>query len=157
MPVFDCVLVAGHRRTRSAVDEAGSQSVPCHALRPLRPSCSPPHTISSFHYYATSMSQAQSTSTSSSNFDDIFSDALNAYKKQTKKDIASHPLATQIKSCDSSGAIIAILRSQVQNFDQSQGADERWTKWLDPTVNVLFAFSATLGNGVGVVSSPTSC
>ena len=103
------------------------------------------------------MSQVQSTSTSSSNFDDIFSDALKAYKKQTKKDIASHPLAAQIKSCDSSGAIIAILRTQVQNFDQSQGADERWTKWLDPTVDVLFAFSATLGNGVGVVSSPTSC
>ena len=102
------------------------------------------------------MSQDPSTSTSSSNFEDIFSDALKAYKKQTKKDISSHPLATQIKSCDSSSAIIAILRTQVQNFDQSsQGADERWTKWLDPTVNVLFAFSATLGNGVGVVSSAT--
>ena len=128
----------------------------CQVLRPLRPLCAPIHTTSSFRYYA--MSQDPSTSTSSSNFEDIFSDALKAYKKQTKKDISSHPLATQIKSCDSSSAIIAILRTQVQNFDQSsQGADERWTKWLDPTVNVLFAFSATLGNGVGVVSSPSSC
>ena len=118
-------------------------------LRPLRPT-------SSFYYSI--MSQVPSASTSSSNFEDIFSDALKAYKKQTKKDIASHPLAAQIKSCDSSSAIIAILRTQVQNFDQSsQGADERWTKWLDPTVNVLFAFSATLGNGVGVVSSPKLC
>ena len=141
---------------RSALHEAGSQSVPCHALRLLRPSCSPPQTTSSFLY--STMSQDPSTSTSSSNFEDIFSDALKTYKKQTKKDIASHPLATQIKSCDSSSAIIAILRTQVQNFDQSsQGADERWTKWLDPTVNVLFAFSATLGHGVGVVSSPSSC
>ena len=100
------------------------------------------------------MSQVPSASTSSTNFETIFAAALKAHKKQTKKDIAAHPLATELQSCDSSSAIIAILRTQTQNFDQSQGADasEKWTKWLDPTVNVLFAFSATLGNGVGVVN-----
>jgi hypothetical protein len=104
------------------------------------------------------MSQVPSTSTSSTNFETIFTTALNAYKKQTKKDITAHPLATELQSCDSSSAIIAILRTQVQNFDQSQGADDsgKWTKWLDPTVNVLFAFSATLGNGVGVVNGAMS-
>jgi hypothetical protein len=109
--------------------------------------------------FASTMSQVPSTSTSPTNFETIFSTALKAYKKQTKKDIASHPLATELKSCDSSSAIIAILRTQVQNFDRSQGADdsEKWTKWLDPTVNVLFAFSATLGNSVGVVSPATLC
>jgi hypothetical protein len=103
------------------------------------------------------MSQVPSTSTPSTNFETIFAAALKAYKKQTKKDIAAHPLATELQSCDSSSAIVAILRAQVQNFDQSQGADdsEKWTKWLDPTVNVLFAFSATLGNGVGVVNCAT--
>ena len=101
------------------------------------------------------MSQVSSTSTSPTNFETLFSDALKAYKKQTKKDVASHPLAAQLQSCDSSAAILAILRSQVKAFDKSQGADEKWTKWLDPTVNVLFAFSATLGNGVGVVSCET--
>ncbi|KAN0129884.1 hypothetical protein V8E53_012356, partial [Lactarius tabidus] len=104
------------------------------------------------------MSQVPSTSTSSPNFETIFTAALNTYKRQTKKDIAAHPLATELKSCDSSSAIIAILRTQVQNFDQSQGADdsEKWTKWLDPTVNVLLSFSATLGNGVGVVFPPAN-
>jgi hypothetical protein len=97
------------------------------------------------------MSQVPSTSTSSANFETIFSSTLTAYKKQTKNDIASHPLAAQLKSCDSPSAILAILRTQVQTFDQSQSGDEKWTKWLDPTVNVLFAFSATLGNSVGVV------
>ena len=99
------------------------------------------------------MSQVPSASTSSTNFEAIFTAALTTYNKQTKKDIAAHPLATELQSCDSSGAIIAILRTQIQNFDQSQGSDneEKWTKWLDPTVKVLFAFSATLGNGVGVV------
>ncbi|KAN0129857.1 hypothetical protein V8E53_012329 [Lactarius tabidus] len=104
------------------------------------------------------MFQVPSTSTPSTNFETIFAAALKAYKKQTKKDIAAHPLATELQSCDSSSAILAILRAQVQNFDQSQGADdsEKWTKWLDPTVNVLFAFSATLGNGVGVVFPPAN-
>jgi hypothetical protein len=96
------------------------------------------------------MSQIPSTAASSTSFETIFTAALKEYKKQTKKDIVSHPLATQLQSCDSSSAIIAMLRTQVQVFDQ--GADERWTKWLDPTVNVLFAFSTTLGNGVGVVN-----
>ena len=100
------------------------------------------------------MSQVPSAPTSSTNFETIFAAALTTYKKHTKKDIAAHPLATELQSCDSSSAIVAILRTQIQNFDQSQGADnsEKWTRWLDPTVNVLLAFSATLGNGVGVVN-----
>ncbi|KAI9447183.1 hypothetical protein BJY52DRAFT_1228423 [Lactarius psammicola] len=77
--------------------------------------------------------------------------ALKAYKQQTKRDLASHPLATRLQSCDSPRAIIAMLRAQFQTFDRTQIANERWTKWLDPTVNVLYAFSATLGNGVGLV------
>ena len=97
------------------------------------------------------MSQVLSSSTSSITFETIFAAALKTYNKQTKKDIVSHPLAAQIQSCDSSSAILAVLRTQVQIFDQSQSADEKLTKWLDPTVNVLFAFSTTLGNGVGVV------
>ena len=83
-------------------------------------------------------------------FETIFTAALKVYKKQTKTDIASHPLATQLQSCDSSSAIIDMLRTQVQTVDT--GSEERWTKWLDPTVNVLFAFSMTLGSGVGVVN-----
>ena len=106
------------------------------------------HPTRSFDF---TMSQVSSSSTSSTNFENIFAAALKTYSNQTKKDIAAHPLASQLQSCDSPSAILAILQTQVQTFDQSQGADEKLTKWLDPTVNVLFAFSATLGNGVGVV------
>jgi uncharacterized protein len=97
------------------------------------------------------MSQVSSTSTSTTSFEAIYTAALKEYKKQTKRDIASHPLAAQLQSCDSPSAIIAVLQARVQKFDQSQSADEKWIKWVDPTVNVLFAFSATLGNGVGLV------
>ncbi|KAI9432782.1 hypothetical protein H4582DRAFT_2132092, partial [Lactarius indigo] len=102
------------------------------------------------------MSQVPSTvtATSSTNFETIFGAALEVYRNQTKNDIASHPLAVQLQSCDSPSAILAILRAQVQAFDRSQSADERFTKWLDPTVNVLYAFSATLGEGVGLAFPP---
>jgi hypothetical protein len=83
------------------------------------------------------------------NFEKIFTAALEVYKQQTKKDISSHPLAAQLQSCDSPSAIITVLRIQI---DQSQSADEKWTKWLDPTVNVLYAFSTALGNGAALVS-----
>ena len=97
------------------------------------------------------MSQIPSTTASSPSFETIFKEAIEEYEKKTKKDIASHPLAAQLKSCDSPSAILAILRAQVQASDKSQSADERLTKWLDPTVNVLCAFSAILGDTVGQV------
>jgi hypothetical protein len=99
------------------------------------------------------MSQVPPSSTSSTTFETIFTAALEEYKKQTKKDIASHPLAAQLKTCESPSAILTVLRAQVQAFDKSQleRADEKLTKWLDPTVNVLYAFSAILGDAVGLV------
>jgi hypothetical protein len=97
------------------------------------------------------MSHTQPTVASSSNFQLIINNALNAYKKRTKKDLLSHPLAVQLQTCESSSAILAILQQQVQGLDQSRSGDERWTKWLDPTVNVLNAFSSILGAGVGLV------
>ncbi|KAH9061894.1 hypothetical protein EDB87DRAFT_1576227 [Lactarius vividus] len=100
------------------------------------------------------MSRVSSTATSSTDFETALRAAFEAYKSQTKKDITSHPLATQLRSCDSPSAILAILRGQVREFDQSQITDEKLTKWLDPTVNVLYAFSAILGEGVGLTFPP---
>ncbi|KAI9429077.1 hypothetical protein H4582DRAFT_2135084 [Lactarius indigo] len=101
------------------------------------------------------MSQVLAPTTTPTSFETIFEDALEAYKKQTKKDIASHPLIVQLKSCGAPSAILDVLRAQVQEFDQSQNAEEKLTTWLVPTVNVLHAFSATLGNVVGLVFPPS--
>ena len=100
------------------------------------------------------MSHSHLVATSSSNFQLIINNALEAYKKRTKDDLLAHPLAPQLQACDSPGAILAVLQQQAQGIDQSR-TDDRWTKWLDPTINVLFAFSATLGAGVGLVCSRT--
>ena len=99
------------------------------------------------------MSPVLSVITPSPNFETIIAAGLEEYKRKTKKDIASHPLAVELRSCESTDAILAILRAQVQTFDKSQSADEKLTKWLDPTVNVLYAFSAILGDAVGLVTT----
>ncbi|KAH8979464.1 hypothetical protein EDB86DRAFT_2985268 [Lactarius hatsudake] len=89
-----------------------------------------------------------------SNFQLIFSTALKAYEKRTKTDLLVHPLASQLQACSSPGSILALLRDQADDLAQARRSDERLTKWLNPTVNVLLAFSATLGEGVSLVFSP---
>jgi len=97
------------------------------------------------------MSHTHPTPSSSSNFQLIFNNALKAYEKQTKKDLLAHPLAAELQSCSSPTAILAVLQQQVQELNRSRSSNEGLTKWLDPTVHVLHAFSETLGEGVSLV------
>src|SRR6266702_1459383 len=50
-----------------------------------------------------------------------------------------------------SSDILAVLHDKANEFDQSRSHNERLSSWLNPTINVLYAFSATLGEGVGLV------
>ncbi|KAF8257635.1 hypothetical protein EI94DRAFT_1270143 [Lactarius quietus] len=90
----------------------------------------------------------------SSNFKVIFDKALKEYKKKTKQKLTAHPLAAQLDKCDSPAAILAMLQDQVDQFNQARSGDERLQRWLNPTINVLLAFSATLGEGISLAFSP---
>ena len=103
-------------------------------MAPSQPGHIPPYTAVPYH-----------------NFQLLFNNALKAYEKRTKNDLLAHPLAAHLQTCNSSSAILAVLQQQVQDLDQSRTADEKWTRWLDPTVNVLYALSGTLGEGVSLV------
>ncbi|KAH9028419.1 hypothetical protein EDB84DRAFT_1439625 [Lactarius hengduanensis] len=100
------------------------------------------------------MSQMPPTASSSSNLQAIFCASLETYKKKTKKNLLAHPLMVQLQTCNSPTDVLAVLRTQVQQFEQSTSGDDRLTRWLNPTVNVLYTFSAVLGEGVGLVFSP---
>jgi hypothetical protein len=99
-----------------------------------------------------STSTSTSTTTSSTNFQLIFNNALKEYERRTKNDLLAHPLAAELQDCNSPGEILSVLHQQVQELDQSPSSDDRWTKWLDPTVNVLHTLSDTLAEGVSLVS-----
>ena len=131
-----CSQDHGHAATQA-------RSYPPHNHRLLSMSQSPA---------SSSMFKASVTTASSSNFNTIFDKALKAYTKKTKQDLTAHPLATQLKACDSPAAFVTILQDQIDQFRRSHNGDERMQRWLSPTINVLYAFSATLGQGVGMVS-----
>jgi hypothetical protein len=97
------------------------------------------------------MSRIHSATSSPSSFNSIINNALKAYEKRTKKNLLFHPLAEQLQTCNSPGAILHVLQQQVEEVNQSQSDDETLTKWLDPTVKVLYAFTEALGEGVGLV------
>ena len=98
-----------------------------------------------------------STSTSQSNFASIFNASLESYKRKTKNDLPSHPLLPTLQSCQSPEAVLTVFREQVPAFSQSQNRDDGLTKWVTPTVNVLYSFSGTIGQGVGLVNIKTFC
>ena len=103
------------------------------------------------------MSTDPSTSTLQSNFASVFNASLESYKRKTKKDLAEHPLLPSLQSCNSPDAILSVLRDQVPAFNQSQNGNDGLTKWITPTVNVLYPFSKTIGQGIGLVNIETFC
>src|SRR5712691_5542438 len=101
------------------------------------------------------MSHSPTATTSTSNYQLIFDNALEAYRKKTKKDLRSHPLLPKLQVCNSPHAVLTVLREQIPAFDQSHstsGTNDKLTNWLNPTVNVLYSFSAAIGAGIGLVS-----
>ena len=96
---------------------------------------------------------SESKALSNSNYQHIFSVALESYKKRTGNDLTSNPLLPRLKTCNSSDAVIALLREQIPGSDQSRSNNdsERLSNWLNPTVHVIIAFSGTIGDAVGLV------
>ncbi|KAN0141646.1 hypothetical protein V8E53_000108 [Lactarius tabidus] len=101
------------------------------------------------------MSTSQQASSTTPNFQPILDQALKEYKRKTGKELTTHPLADEINGCSSPDAILAVLQGKANELNRSQSSDERLTKWLTPTVNVLNALSTTLGQGVGTIFPPT--
>jgi hypothetical protein len=96
---------------------------------------------------------SESKALSNSNYEHIFSVSLESYIKRTGNDLTSNPLLPRLETCNSPDAVIALLRDQIPGFDQSRSDNdtERLSNWLNPTVNVIVAFSGTIGGSVGLV------
>jgi hypothetical protein len=94
----------------------------------------------------------QASSASASNFTAIFQAAHDEYKRLTGHDLDTHPFAAELDSCDSPDGILNVLQKQAQACSRSRRGNKKLLAWLNPTVHVLFTFSATLGEGIGLVS-----
>ena len=91
-------------------------------------------------------------SSSTNNFTAIFNAAATEYQTLTGKSLDTHPFAVQLDSCQNPDAVSNLLRTQAQTFSKFRKGDERLMAWLDPTIHILFTFSDTLGEGIGLVS-----
>ena len=139
------ISISGFNRTYEAVLV---QLVPQTQLYPR-----PPTKIHQNTIFVTQMSTSSRTvDTSTSNFAAIFDAASREYKSLTKKDLATHPLAAAIEGYNSPDAILNVFRKQASAFDKFRKAGDKLMEWLTPIVNILFTFSETLGEGVGLVS-----
>ena len=98
------------------------------------------------------MSQNRPETSSTSNYQVIFDNALKSYKNKTGKDLPSDPLIFKLESCNSPHAVLDLLRDQIPGFNQSESSHDGPMKWLDPTVMVLYAFSSTIGGAASLVS-----
>jgi hypothetical protein len=98
------------------------------------------------------MSTPSHTDIPSSTFLSIFDVASNEYKRKTGQDLQTHPFADQLDSCASADAILAVFQRQVDALNQARKCHQNLMNWLNPTVNILFLFSATLGEGISLVS-----
>ncbi|KAI0291193.1 hypothetical protein B0F90DRAFT_1778802 [Multifurca ochricompacta] len=99
-----------------------------------------------------SATQKPTPPSSTSNFISIFDAASKEYKKLTRQDLETHPFSAVLDNCESPDAVLAIFKKQANAFDEFRNGDDRITKWLNPIVHILFTFSATLGEGIGLVS-----
>src|SRR6266850_1285865 len=93
-----------------------------------------------------------SNSTLTNNFTAIFNAASTEYQGVTGKRLDSHPFAAKLDVCHDPKAVLDLLRTQAQAFSSFREGDGKLMAWLDPTVRILFTFSATLGEGIGLVS-----
>jgi hypothetical protein len=93
----------------------------------------------------------QTTDPSISNFTAIFDTASRLYKKLTEEDLATHPFFAAIECHNSPDSILNVFRRQAQAFDTFRKGDGKLMALLTPVVNILFTFSQTLGEGVGLV------
>ena len=99
-----------------------------------------------------STSNQTDPSESAANFTAIFDAASNEYKTLTGQDLGSHPFAAAFENSNSPNSVLDVFRKQAQALDRFRKGDDKLMAWLTPIVNILFTFSGTLGEGIGLVS-----
>jgi hypothetical protein len=91
----------------------------------LSPSPSPTILLSSSQFLTSPLMSHNHSSSTSSNFQLIFDNALKTYKKRTKMDLSKHPLADRLQACHSASSTLAMLQEQVHQLDESQRSNTK--------------------------------
>jgi hypothetical protein len=93
-----------------------------------------------------------SSTATSSNFQSIFDAALADYAKQTGIDLATHPFAQTLQTCNSVDAILALLQEKASQFQEYRDGNRKLINSLKPVVGVLHTVASILGEAAILVS-----
>lgn len=97
--------------------------------------------------------QDMCTLSESFDFDALFQYALEEYEKETKINLARHPLARQLERCDSVESITQALQQQAKEFSEFRGSNHKVIKLLKNAVQALHKLSGTaaFAGSIGLV------
>jgi len=98
------------------------------------------------------MSSIIQTESTPSNSQSIIIEAFVDYTKQTGIDLSSNPFAEKLQVLSSPTAVLELLRERENAFKEYRDANRRLITCFSPAVQVLCAFTATLGEVATVVS-----
>jgi hypothetical protein len=86
---------------------------------------------------------SQPSESSYISFKSLFDSALQEYRNQTKINLAEHPLAKKLETCQSVDSIVAILQEQTQIFGGFKD-DGKIMRFLGPIVDNLTSCTRSL-------------
>ena len=98
------------------------------------------------------MSSAEQATSFPSNFR-LIVDALADYAKLTGIDLSKSPFAERLELSNSPQAILELLEEREKYFKEYRNRNRRLITFISPAVEVLNAFSGTLGEAVSLVSN----
>ena len=98
------------------------------------------------------MSSTEQPTTSHSNLQ-LIVDALADYAELTGIDLSKSPFAQTLEHSNSPHAILELLEEREKAFREYRDQNRTLIRCIGPAVEVLHAFSGTLGEVVGLVSN----
>ena len=88
----------------------------------------------------------------STSFQPILNPALVDYSKQVGIDLATHPLADNLRSCSSPDDVLRLLEDKASEFKDFRDGNRKLINWLSPVVHVVHTLSTALGTCTTLVS-----
>ena len=102
------------------------------------------------------MSSTGPTTPSTSNIK-LFTDALADYARITGIDLSTNPFVGTLEQSDSLEDILQLLREREKAFKKFRNRKRRLINYVTPWVEVLHAFSGTLGEALSLPAVSYAC
>ena len=82
----------------------------------------------------------------------ILDTALADYRNQVGTDLATHPLADDLRSRGSPDDVLKVIEDKANEFKEFRDGNRKLLNWLRPVVQVVHALSSVLGASITLVS-----